>query len=106
MAFLSSIQVFKKLGIPVVFLDCGAVPLEGYSNGFLLTQKKLRELRKKYLKDVTSIIAISNFIATTQSMVDTDNKIPVCYILLGADHLEMKIWQIKNCSKKIKLSIL
>jgi glycosyltransferase involved in cell wall biosynthesis len=98
--FFSSIPIFKKWGIPVVFLDCGAVPLEGYTNGFLIIQKKLRELRKKYLKDATSIIAISDFIATTQSKADTDNKIPVCKILLGADHLDMKIWQMNNSNKK------
>lgn len=98
--FFSSIPVFKKLGIPVVFLDCGAVPLEGYTNGILITQKKLRELRKKYLKDATSIIAISDFIATTQSKVDTDNKIPVYKILLGADHFDMKNWQMNNLHNK------
>jgi len=98
--FFSSIPFFKNLGIPVIFLDCGAVPLKGYTNGVLITQKKLREMRKKYLKDATFIIAISDFIATTQSKPDTDNKIPVCKILLGADHLDMKIWQMKNADKK------
>jgi len=98
--FFSSIPIFKKWGIPVVFLDCGAVPLEGYTGGFLITQKKLRELRKTYLKDATSIIAISDFIATTQSKADTDNKIPVYKILLGADHLDLKIWQMHNSYKK------
>jgi len=98
--FFSSIPVFKQMGIPVVFFDCGAVPLDGYANGFLITQKKLRALRKEYLSDATSIIAISDFIASTQSKIDSDNKIPVYKILLGADHLDMKIWGKKHLEKK------
>jgi len=91
--FFSSIQVFRKYRIPVIFFDCGAVPLAGYTDGFLITQKKLQELRKKYLQQATAIIAISEFIAATQSKVDTNNQIPVFTILLGADHLDLKIWQ-------------
>lgn len=94
--FFSSISFFKKMGIPVIFLDCGAVPLEGYTNGMLVIQKKLRDMRRKYLRDATSIIAISDFIATTQSKTDTDTTIPISTILLGADHLDMKIWGIKD----------
>ncbi len=88
--FISAIPFFTKMGIPVVFFDGGAVPLEGYSNGSLIVQKKLRELRKKYLKDAAAVIAISDFIARTQSNADTDTAIPVYKILLGADHLNLE----------------
>jgi glycosyltransferase involved in cell wall biosynthesis len=98
--FFSSIQVFQKYRIPVIFFDCGAVPLTGYTNGFLILQKKLQELRKKYLQQVTAIIAISDFIATSQSKVDSNNQIPVFTILLGADHLDLKIWQKNAMHKK------
>jgi len=101
--FFSTIPFFKKMEIPVIFLDCGAVPLEGYTNGVLVTQQKLREMRKKYLKDASSIIAISDFIATTQSKVDTDNQIPVNKILLGADHLDMKIWKMRSSNNKSRI---
>jgi len=39
--FFSSISFFSKIGIPTIFLDCGAVPLDGYSGGILITQKKI-----------------------------------------------------------------
>ncbi len=44
--FFSSIQIFKNRGIPVVFLDCGAVPLESYSGEFLLYSKKITGIEK------------------------------------------------------------
>jgi glycosyltransferase involved in cell wall biosynthesis len=107
--FFSSIPFFRGLGIPVVFFDCGAVPLKGYTDGFLITQKKLREQRQRYLADVTAIIAISDFIANTQSRIDIEYERPVKTIHLGADHLEMNIWQDScdspknSCAKKFDL---
>ncbi len=94
--FFSSIPLFHKNGIPVVFLDCGAVPLTGYTNGSLTTQKKLQDLRKKFLPYTSAIVAISDFIATSQSKPDTNNQLPVITILLGADHLNFNIWQSGN----------
>jgi len=94
--FFTSISLFRRKGIPVVFLDCGAVPLMGYTGGALITQKKLRELRQHFLPEATAIIAISQFIADSQSIADTQSKIPVFTNLLGADHMDMNIWQEHN----------
>ncbi|MDG6256466.1 MAG: glycosyltransferase [Methanomicrobiaceae archaeon] len=101
--FFSSIPLFRKMGVHAVFFDCGAVPLEGYSNGLLITQQKLRELRKKYLREATAIIAISDFIADTQSKVDTNYNVPIFKVLLGADHLDFKIWQKSDTQTKSKI---
>ncbi len=91
--FFSAIPFFKKMGSKVIFIDCGAVPLQGYSGGFLTTQHKLRNLRKQYLKETDLITPISDFIANSQSKIDSDMKVPVKTILLGADHMEMSIWK-------------
>ncbi len=62
-------------------------------------------MRKQYLIDSTSIIAISDFIATTQSKIDTENKVPVHKILLGADHLDMNVWKMNNSNKNSSIII-
>jgi len=90
--FFSSIPFFKKVCKKVIFVDFGAVPLDGYSGGALVTQEKLRSLRKQYLLDASLIIGISNFIANSQSKVDSCGRVPVKTVLLGADHMEMSIW--------------
>ena len=45
--FFAAIPVFKHFGIKVVFNDHGAVPLDGYKDGQLITQQKLRSLRQR-----------------------------------------------------------
>ena len=90
--FFKSMPYFRKKGARVVFLDCGAVPLEGYTGGALLAQQKVRELRKQYLTSATCITAISDFIAKSQSKVDSQGAVPVRTVLLGADHMEMTVW--------------
>lgn len=94
--FFSSIPFFKKVSREVIFIDFGAVPLDGYSGGVLVIQEKLRSLRKQYLKEASLIIGISDFIVNSQSRVDTNGKVPVRTVLLGADHMEMTIWAAKH----------
>lgn len=90
--FFSAINFFKKAGIKTVFMDCGAVPLEGFSGGGKIVQEKLRRLRKQFLPELSLIIGISEFIVSSQSKIDTENKVPAKKILLGADHMEMTVW--------------
>ncbi|MCK4825529.1 glycosyl transferase family 1, partial [bacterium] len=94
--FFSSIPFFKKVSREVIFIDFGAVPLDGYSGGALVIQEKLRSLRKQYLKEASLIIGISDFIVNSQSRVDSNGKVPVRTVLLGADHMEMRIWAAKH----------
>jgi len=100
--FFSVIPFFKKMGSKVIFMDCGAVPLQGYEGGVLVTQKKLRSLRKKYLQETDLITPISNFIANSQSKNDSHDNAPVHPILLGADHMEMSIWRAKDLNRNTK----
>ncbi|MDQ1260966.1 MAG: hypothetical protein QG575_147 [Euryarchaeota archaeon] len=122
--FFSSIPFFNVVCKNVIFMDFGAVPIEGYSGGSLIIQEKLRTLRKQYLKEATLIIGISDFIVNSQSKVDTEGRVPVQSILLGADHMSMAMWsaddldagnirlqsidllnQLKSNGKKIILSL-
>ena len=95
--FFSAIPFFNKVGCKTIFMDCGAVPLDGYSDGALITQNKLRDLRRQFLKFSTLITPISNFIATTQSIVDAPNT-PINSILLGADHMDGSVWAASKVS--------
>ncbi len=94
--FFASIPFLRKACGNVVFMDCGAVPLDGLSGGGLAVQEKLRSLRKQYLKELSLIISISDFIASSQSKADAGPGVPVKTILLGGDHMDMAIWPSDN----------
>lgn len=96
--FFSAISFFKKEGIKTIFMDCGAVPLDGFSGGAKDIQEKLRRLRKQFLPETSFIVGISDFIVNSQSRIDADNKVPTKTILLGADHMEMTVWDSRNLS--------
>ena len=86
--FFAAIPVFRSLGIKVVFHDYGAVPLDGFKDGQLVTQEKLRSLRREHIPSADAVLSISGFIADSQSKRDCAGRVPVRAILLGADHLE------------------
>lgn len=90
--FFSIMDLLRDQGVKTVFLDCGAVPLDGYSGGALVVQQKLRDLRRKHLRAASRIVSISRFIADSQSIPDSGGDVPVSVVLLGADHMEASIW--------------
>ncbi len=100
--FYSSIPFFNSLGAKTVYMDCGAVPLDGFDKAQTLVQTKLRELRKKYLKDLSIIIAISDFIANTQSLPDSLGQTPIVSVLLAADHIKQSIGKEAKTSSYIE----
>jgi glycosyltransferase involved in cell wall biosynthesis len=105
--FYSSIPFFNSLGAKTVYMDCGAVPLDGFNEGQTLIQTKLRELRKNYLKDLSIIVAISDFIANTQSLPDSLGQTPIVSILLAADHIKQTIEaEAKSCPNIEKIKAL
>lgn len=94
--FFSSIPFLKRACKNVVFMDCGAVPIEKYSLRQSNTQNKLRALRKQYLKELSLIVSISQFIADSQSKIDAQGQVPIQTVLLGADHMNMSIWPVNE----------
>ncbi len=91
--FFQSLEFFSRVCQTVLFVDAGAVPLDGFSGHGRSIQEKLRKLRRTYLSKATGILPISEFIAKTQSIPDRGSDTGVQSILLGADHLEMPLWK-------------
>ena len=98
--FFSAISKFVDKGIPVLFSDHGAVPLDGFSGATKAVQEKLRKLRKKYLPEVSAIIAVSDYIAESQSIPDSKGEVPIYIVLNGVDHLDMNIWNDDNLKNR------
>ena len=90
--FFSAISFFNTVCKSVIFHDYGAVSSEGMEGGALVIQEKLKSLRKQYLPKANHIIAISEFIRTSQSQPDSSGKVPSEAILLGTDHMTLNIW--------------
>ncbi|MBP8005724.1 MAG: glycosyltransferase [Acinetobacter sp.] len=93
--FFAAIPVFERHGCRTVFMDCGAVPMDGFDEAGKITQEKLRKLRKEFLPQLSLIAPISEFIARTQSRSDA-GPIPIETILLGADHMSKTLWLLDS----------
>src|SRR4051812_29773624 len=91
--FFTAISFFRLVCPQVLFVDFGAVPTYGYPEGTLVTLEKLRSLRRRHLPEASLIVAISKFIADSQSRIDSANAVPVRPVLLGADHMEQDVWR-------------
>jgi glycosyltransferase involved in cell wall biosynthesis len=98
--FILAIPFFREKGCKVVFSDHGTVPIEGYSGYHLMVLNKLKQLRTDNLKFCHMIVGVSKFIIESQSYLDSDKNAKICYILNGADHLEMKIWSTNKINLK------
>lgn len=91
--FFSSIPVFQRFGVKVIFSDHGVVPTDGYSGGHLQVLNKLHALRRTHIGQSDGIVAVSRFIAQSQSAIDAQGKTDVQVILNGADHMDLGVWQ-------------
>ncbi len=90
--FFAAIPFFRRMGVEVLFVDCGAVPLDGYKGEALAVQQKVRHLRQAYMPQASRVIAISDFIALSQTMDDCNREVPIDVVLLGADHMKTSLW--------------
>jgi glycosyltransferase involved in cell wall biosynthesis len=79
---------FLRSRCPAIAVDFGAVPLDGYSGAARAIQEQVRALRAWHLGSASLIVAISRFIAESQSEPDSRGRVPVVPILLGADHMD------------------
>jgi glycosyltransferase involved in cell wall biosynthesis len=103
--FFAAIPVFRSFGIKIIFMDCGAVPLDGMGEGPRITQEKLRRLRKDFLPYANQILAISRFIETSQSLKEAGGDTDVSAILLGANHLEHRLWSSAAIGSSLENSV-
>lgn len=95
--FLTAIPVFRARGVRVVFNDYGVVPLDNYDGGHRQVLEHLVALRRRFMPECDAVVAISDFIAETQSRFDGEGA-DVSSILLGADHLANGVWTSANAS--------
>src|SRR5262245_9259119 len=79
---------FLRERCPVIAVDFGAVPLDGYPAAARAIQETVRALRARHLEGASLIVAISEFIAQSQSRPDSGGRVPVAPLLLGADHMD------------------
>lgn len=85
--YYGAISVFRRWGVPVVALDCGAVPTAGMQGGGLAVQERLRARRREFMPEAQLITPISHFIERSQSRRDAGPDVPITTIHLGSDHL-------------------
>jgi len=107
--FIAAIPFFRDVSPQVAFMDFGVVPVTGYADGVRITLEKLHALRRQHLSAASVILPISDFLSQTQSKSDSNGKIPVRPILLGADHMESSLWhasQLHERSTKNALNTL
>jgi glycosyltransferase involved in cell wall biosynthesis len=91
--YVSAISFFRTVCRQVIYVDCGVVPNDGYPKKLVRTLEKLRALRKQHLPDASFITTNSHFTAESQSRPDSQGKVPIQPILLGADHFDSPKWQ-------------
>lgn len=96
--FVSSVPFWKKKGIKVVFSDHGVVPTTGYAGYHLEVLQKLQRLRRENMPWCDAVIAVSNFIRTSQSNPDAGDTVEKITVHNGADHMDCAIWQEVNAA--------
>lgn len=90
--FFTSMPLFKEKAKGLIFHDYGIVPTYKYSGGTLKIQRKVRDLRKKYIKYSDYVITISDYITKTTYEVRPEDDVPVKTIHLGIDHMDLNLW--------------
>lgn len=94
--FFTSIPFLREKAGAVVFSDHGVVPPEGYPEETQTVLRKLRKLRRRFLKDSSLIVGVSDFIVNTQSRPDSFGQVPLRTVLNGADHLDAPMWSAEE----------
>jgi glycosyltransferase involved in cell wall biosynthesis len=90
--FLQSIPVLKSFGISVWFQDYGITPLDGLPEGAVRTLEMLKSLRDRFVPECDGVIAISDFIAESQSRSTFAHGKNVHVVRLASDHVRRPLW--------------
>ena len=86
--FFTAIPLFRTMCRRVLFIDCGVVPEDGYSEGHRQLLRRLVALRKKFLPYCTHISANSRFTLESQSLPQAGPRVDCLPVLNGVDHLQ------------------
>ncbi|HYP13436.1 MAG TPA: glycosyltransferase, partial [Bryobacteraceae bacterium] len=90
--FLAAIPLFRRLVGPTVFMDHGVVPLDSYEGEQRRVLEKLVQLRRQHLRRASIITGVSDFVLQTQSIPDSQRKVPTLRVWNGADHMDSNLW--------------
>jgi glycosyltransferase involved in cell wall biosynthesis len=90
--FFSAIPFFRSRSIPVVFMDHGVVPTDGFPEGHRAVLDRLKQLRRQHLRQCSMITGVSDFILQSQSIPDSLKRVPVRRVWNGADHMDSGLW--------------
>lgn len=101
--FVTAIPYLRTVAPQVIFVDFGVVPATGYAKDMTRLLEELHANRREYLPQTTGIVAISEFIARSQSFPDCQGRVPVHTVLLGADHLAKRIGYTEDDGPKPRL---
>jgi glycosyltransferase involved in cell wall biosynthesis len=86
--FFRTAEIGETLGVPVVFIDAGAVPHDGMPEAAAHVQRELRRLRARVLPRFSAVLPISDFIRDSQTLPERGSQTGVETVRLGADHLD------------------
>lgn len=89
--FYAATEVFEEQGVPSVYFDAGATPLEGLPPEELATHRQLRRLRRSYIGANAATVSVSQFIARSQTLVDAPST-PNTVVYNAVDHIEDPLW--------------
>jgi glycosyltransferase involved in cell wall biosynthesis len=89
--FISAIPYLRTISRSVLFIDFGVVPTHGYPANIAGLIEGVRANRRANLRHASAILPISEFIAETQAIPESNKETSVETILLGADHLTRQI---------------
>jgi glycosyltransferase involved in cell wall biosynthesis len=90
--FFGVAQVCAEFDVPSLFIDAGAVPHDGMSEGTVQIQYELRRIRGLTLPCFTQVLPISDFIRDSQTVPERGTSEGVETVLLGADHLDIRMF--------------
>lgn len=91
--FLGSIPILKSFGVDVWFHDYGITPLDGLPEGSVRTLEMLKRLRDRFVPECDGVIAISDFIAESQSRSTFAHGQDVHTVRLASDHVNYPLWK-------------
>jgi glycosyltransferase involved in cell wall biosynthesis len=96
--FFGAAAAAEAMGLSSIFIDAGAVPHEGFPDFALPSQLELRRLRQRMLPEIGRILPISHFIHRSQTEFDRGSDRGIHTVLLGADHLKGRTFDVAEVS--------
>lgn len=99
--FLMAIDFFASRGIKVVYNDYGVVPFDDSPSGQAATLRKLQSLKRRHIKQSGYVVGISDFITESQVVPVLEGRGNYCSLLLGADHMQIKLWKEEDLNLDI-----